>query len=273
MRYPTDDDIDRTEELEEFHPTLVPARSVAVTVPAAVAQVREGAILRDRYVLGASLAESGRSIVFAAQDLRRDAGAGESSDVAIKLLSEDQRPSTAAVARLKREFRQTQALRHPGAVRMYDLDCDRDTWFITMERLHGVSLKRRLEREPGRALNTAEAFRIAFACADVLDYAHQHGTPHGDFKPGNVFLDESGAVKVLDFGAAAEISRTTAEADPDAGAIPRSASCFAWPWASRSSPRCDGSRSPLTRATASAPHPSTPPPTGSPRGGAMPEIV
>jgi serine/threonine protein kinase len=223
MRYPTDDDIDRTEELEEFHPTLVPARSVAVTVPAAVAQVREGAILRDRYVLGASLAESGRSIVFAAQDLRRDAGAGESSDVAIKLLSEDQRPSTAAVARLKREFRQTQALRHPGAVRMYDLDCDRDTWFITMERLHGVSLKRRLEREPGRALNTAEAFRIAFACADVLDYAHQHGTPHGDFKPGNVFLDESGAVKVLDFGAAAEISRTTAEADPDAGAIPRSA--------------------------------------------------
>jgi len=223
MRYPTDDDIDCTEELDEFHPAPVRAQSGATAALAAVAQVREGAILRDRYALGRPLAESGRSIVFAAQDLRRDAGAGESSDVAIKVLSEEQRPSPAAIARLKREFRQTQALRHPGAVRMYDLDCDRDTWFITMERLEGVSLRSRLEHESGRALNTAEAIRIAFACADVLDHAHRQGTPHGDFKPGNVFLDESGVVKVLDFGAAADISPPSGPADPDAGTIPRSA--------------------------------------------------
>jgi serine/threonine protein kinase len=223
MRYPTDDDIDCTEELDEFHPAPVSVQSGAIVAPAAVAQVREGAVLRDRYVLGRPLAESGRSIVFAAQDLRRDVGAGESSDVAIKVLSEEQRHSAAAIARLRREFRQTQALRHPGAVRMYDLDCDRDTWFITMEKLEGVSLKSRLERESGRALNTAEAIRIAFGCADVLDCAHQQGTPHGDFKPGNVFLDESGAVKVLDFGAAADIPPPSGPADPDAGTIPRSA--------------------------------------------------
>jgi serine/threonine protein kinase len=214
-----DHDPDPTEELD---PQPLPA---AQTVPANVAtmpvELLQGCILRDRYVLGEPVARGGMSIVFRARDLRRDVSEADSHEIAIKVLRDDLRTSGSAIARLKREFRQTQALRHAGVVRMLDLDCDRDVWFISMELLEGSTLKARLRSAPAGPLDVAEAMRIASVCAEILAYAHQQGTPHGDFKPGNVFLENSGAIKVLDFGAAPEIRASPAEAPAESCCISR----------------------------------------------------
>lgn len=216
-----DDDQDRTEELDE---TLFPSPSDRpLQGPVSMAVVRQGVVLRDRYLLGAPIANTGQSIVFAARDMLREPGEGEAIELAVKVLSEPRRQMPYAIARLKREFRQTQSLRHPGVVRMYDLDRELDTWFITMERLEGMSLKRRLERGLERPMNTAEALKIAFACADVLEFAHGQGTPHGDFKPGNVFLEPGGGVRVLDFGTAPDVFADSSEVAADEGQIPRAA--------------------------------------------------
>ncbi|MDH5175073.1 MAG: protein kinase [Gammaproteobacteria bacterium] len=220
MQRPPHDDPDRTEELDE---TLFPSPSDRpLQGPVTLAEVRQGVVLRDRYWLGAPIANTGQSIVFAARDLLREPDHGEAVELAVKVLAESRRQMPYAIARLKREFRQTQSLRHPGVVRMYDLDRELDTWFITMERLEGVSLKRRLDGD-GTPLNTAEALRIAFACADVLEFAHNQGTPHGDFKPGNVFIENGGAVRVLDFGTAPDIFAEFSEVAADEGQIPRAA--------------------------------------------------
>jgi hypothetical protein len=40
-----------------------------------------------------------------------------------------------------------------------------------------------------------------------LEYAHERGLVHADFKPGNVFVTTSGAVKILDFGIARAITK------------------------------------------------------------------
>lgn len=220
MQQLPEDDPDRTEELDEtlfLSPSDRPLQG-----PVTLAVVREGVVLRDRYLLGAPVANTGQSIVFAARDLLRDSDHGEAVELAVKVLAESRRQMPHAIARLKREFRQTQSLRHPGVVRMYDLDREFDTWFITMERLEGVSLKRRLDGDGG-PLNTAEALRIAFACADVLEFAHSQGTPHGDFKPGNVFIEHGGAVRVLDFGTAPDIFAEFSEVAVEEGQIPRAA--------------------------------------------------
>lgn len=207
-----DDEGDATEELADADAppgsaTLVPdaVRSAAAGEDQRALELRPGLVLRDRYLLGAAVARGGQSIVFRARDLRRDAAHGDQAEVAIKVLRED-RASPAAVARLRREVRQTQALHLPGVVRMFDLDCDRGTWFIVMELLDGVSLRTRLMRGMTQPLLAAESLRIASVCAGVLSHAHRRGIVHGDFKPGNVFLEEPGdGVRVLDFGAAADI--------------------------------------------------------------------
>jgi serine/threonine protein kinase len=214
-----DDDLDATVDLEV--PTPPSAQLTRDGRPATQVELRRGSVLRDRFVLGEPVGSGGMSIVFRARDLRRDANdASDTSGIAIKVLRQEMRASGPANARLKREFRQTQALRHPGTVRMFDLDCDGDTWFITMERLVGKSLDARLKQLPAVPIDMADGMRIASACAEVLAFAHQQGVVHGDFKPGNVFLEDGGTVKVLDFGTA---PGSLQSAVSDRGLVPRAA--------------------------------------------------
>jgi hypothetical protein len=49
--------------------------------------------------------------------------------------------------------------------------------------------------------------------SNALAYAHGRGFVHCDFKPGNVFLTESGNVKVIDFGIARVFQKTEEDAD------------------------------------------------------------
>ena len=41
-----------------------------------------------------------------------------------------------------------------------------------------------------------------FAVLDTVQAAHDHGVIHRDLKPENIFIEESGAIRVFDFGVA-----------------------------------------------------------------------
>jgi hypothetical protein len=161
-----------------------------------------GTVLRERYVLEQQLGGGGTAVIFRARDLRRDQGTDDSQRVAIKLLRPQFRDRVECIARIKREFHQTQSLAHPNVLRVHDLDCDRGTWFIAMEFLAGEALDQRLRRASSRGLSAREAWSIVAACTDALAFAHEHGVTHGDVKPGNIFLTAGGELRLLDFGVA-----------------------------------------------------------------------
>ncbi len=175
-----------------------PAEVAATEVPAA------GTILRDRYVLESMIGSGGTAVVFRAADLRRDAATGGGHPVAVKLLRPELRGEQRSIARLQREFRQTQTAAHPNVVRFHDLDCDRGSWFIVMELLAGETLAARLRRAAPAGLPASEAIAIAAGVADALAHAHALGIIHGDVKPANVFLTDAGETRLLDFGVAPE---------------------------------------------------------------------
>lgn len=162
-------------------------------------------LLRGRYLLETQIGNGGTATVHRAVDLRRDAGAADDGRrVAIKLLRPELRERPQSVARLQREFRQTQAVAHPNVVRFHDLDCDGDAWFIVMELLSGETLGPHLRRVAPAGLPVTEATRIAAAVGDALAHAHARGVTHGDVKPDNVFLTDAGDVRIFDFGVAPE---------------------------------------------------------------------
>jgi hypothetical protein len=69
-------------------------------------------------------------------------------------------------------------------------------------------------RVPGFAgLPYAEVMRIVTGMGNALAYAHGRGFVHCDFKPGNVFLTDSGNVKVIDFGIARVFQKTEEDVD------------------------------------------------------------
>jgi len=174
-----------------------PADQPGAVSAALVPSSANGPILACRYVLEDIVGRGGTSIVFRARDLRRSSSTDPRADlVAVKVLRADLRPDAQAIARMRHEFRQTQRLSHPGIVRVFDIDCDGDVWFMTMELVEGQTVKSWIQTAPTQS----EALRVIGACSDALEHAHSAGVLHGDLKPTNVMIADDGAVKLIDFG-------------------------------------------------------------------------
>jgi TolB-like protein len=140
-----------------------------------------------------TLGSGGMGVVYEAQDTRLP------RSVAIKFLKPALSQSVDALKRFKREARLASSLNHPNICTILDVDEDEGQSFIVMELLQGRSLKSRLAA--GR-LTLGEMADIAGQVADALAVAHDQGIIHRDITPANVFLTDSGIVKLLDFGLA-----------------------------------------------------------------------
>lgn len=140
-----------------------------------------------------SLGGGGMGDVYEAQDTRLP------RSVAIKFLKPALSNDVDAVRRFKREARLASSLNHPNICATLDVDEGHGQSFIAMELLQGRSLKARLA---AGSLTLDEILDIATQVADALAAAHDQSILHRDITPGNIFLTESGIVKLLDFGLA-----------------------------------------------------------------------
>jgi len=151
------------------------------------------AVLGGKYRMLRPIATGGIGTVYAAEHL------GVGYQVAVKVLRGAAAVDAAEVARLRREARIQMALEHPNIIRTFDLDQLPDgTLYVVMELLRGTSLQEKL-RQKG-ALPASYLIPVLLQTCRALAAAHRQGIVHRDLKPGNVFLCESGTVKVLDFG-------------------------------------------------------------------------
>ena len=74
-----------------------------------------------------------------------------------------------------------------------------------MEYLDGQTLARYIAGR--RAVGTELVAKLGMPIAEALGAAHSKGVIHRDIKPGNIFVTQSGLVKVLDFGVAKLVAK------------------------------------------------------------------
>jgi serine/threonine protein kinase/HEAT repeat protein len=119
--------------------------------------------------------------------------------VALKILPPglDDRPGFAE--RFTREAKALAKLNHPGIVTIHDSGRVEGLYYLLMEYVDGLNLRQLLEK--GR-VSWREALTIVPMICDALQYAHDAGLVHRDIKPENILLDQTGRVKVADFGLA-----------------------------------------------------------------------
>jgi eukaryotic-like serine/threonine-protein kinase len=125
--------------------------------------------------------------------------------VAVKILQQAALDSTTggraiALERFVREARAIAALDHPNIVRVYDMERSGAVAFIVMEYVDGTNLHQIVTQT--RPLAVDRAAHYVSQAAAGLQHAHEHGLVHRDVKPGNLLLDRSGIVKLLDLGLA-----------------------------------------------------------------------
>ena len=120
--------------------------------------------------------------------------------VAVKVLPAAQAAEPTSLERFHREARAVAKLRHPNIVGGYDVDRDGKVHFLVMEYIDGSTLHRIVkERGPMDVTRAAHYVRQA---ALGLQHAYEAGLVHRDVKPGNLLLERTGTVKILDMGLA-----------------------------------------------------------------------
>jgi serine/threonine protein kinase len=111
------------------------------------------------------------------------------------------------VQRFIREAQAAAKLRHPNIVVVYDVVPHGTSPSIIVEFVDGVTLSKALpQHEP---VEPRFAIRVLRQCAAALDHAHARGIVHRDIKPSNILLDETGSVRIADFGLAKLLQSTT----------------------------------------------------------------
>jgi Tol biopolymer transport system component len=148
-----------------------------------------------RFAIGELLGRGGMGEVYSARDTELNRA------VAIKFLSPQRVGSSGTVDRLIQEARAASALNHPGIVMVFDVIRSEDSLAIVMERVDGMALRSLC----GKANAAADVARLGSQIAEALAAAHAGGVVHRDIKPENLMVRPDGYVKVLDFGAAAQI--------------------------------------------------------------------
>src|SRR6185436_7353510 len=143
--------------------------------------------------------EGGMGAVYAGHDETLD------RRVALKALRADQRLDADARQRLLREARALSKLEHPNICRIHDYLEEDGFDLLVLEYIDGRTLKEAIRD----GLSRGEKLRIAVSLANALVAAHRAGIIHRDLKPDNVMLTRSGEVKVLDFGLARLMRRTS----------------------------------------------------------------
>lgn len=89
----------------------------------------------------------------------------------------------------------------PGIVSVRDFFSANGTAYIVMEYLHGISLKKYLQRKGGK-VPCDEILAILRPVMDSLISVHKCGLVHRDISPDNIIVTKKNEVKLIDFGAA-----------------------------------------------------------------------
>jgi len=137
--------------------------------------------------------------------------------VAIKVMLEKSKTDLGLIKRFEREVKAAAKLVHANIITVFDADQADGRIFMVMEYIKGDDLEEIL-RKKGQ-LSVSEVVDYILQAAKGLKYAHDQGVIHRDIKPGNILVDSSGNVKIVDMGLAKiemkgpeeELSRLTAD--------------------------------------------------------------
>lgn len=169
--------------------------------------LQEGDTLKERFVLEARVGTGGMGTVYKALDLRKQEAEDRNPYIAVKILNEDFRAHPESLRTLQRESKKAQSLAHPSIVTVYDFDRDGTSIYMTMEYLEGKPLDKITKSSGFKGLPLDQALEIVRDVGAALAFAHKQGIVHCDFKPGNIFITDTGPAKVIDFGIARAVKR------------------------------------------------------------------
>jgi len=151
-----------------------------------------GTIIANKYQVIREIARGAMGIVYLATHTTLG------RQVAIKSLHPQYYTDPAFTKRFIREAQAMARLDHENIIRIFDILKTEEEFHIVMEYCSGLTLKDYMLKH--KDIHVGKAINIAYQVANGLAFAHSYGMVHRDIKPANIMIEESGRVKIADFG-------------------------------------------------------------------------
>ncbi len=158
-------------------------------------------MIGDRYEILEKIGTGGMSDVYKAKDHKLN------RFVAVKVLKQEFSENANFVSKFRVEAQAAAGLMHPNIVNVYDVGEEVDVYYIVMELVEGITLKKYIEKKA--RLSVKEAISIAIQVSMGIEAAHNNHIIHRDIKPQNIIISKEGKVKVTDFGIAKAATSNT----------------------------------------------------------------
>lgn len=163
--------------------------------------IKMGMLIGDRYEILEKIGTGGMSDVYKAKCHKLN------RFVAIKVLKQEFSENTNFVSKFRIEAQAAAGLMHPNIVNVYDVGEENGIYYIVMELVEGITLKKYIEKKA--RLSVKEAISIAIQVSLGIEAAHNNHIIHRDIKPQNIIISKEGKVKVTDFGIAKAATSNT----------------------------------------------------------------
>jgi TolB-like protein/Tfp pilus assembly protein PilF/predicted Ser/Thr protein kinase len=157
-------------------------------------ELTRGTVFAGRYQVIEELGKGGMGRVFRVEDTKVN------EEVALKVLKPEIASDKKTIDRFQNELKLARKVTHKYVCRMFDLNQENSTHYITMEYVPGENLKSMLKMT--KQLSIGTAVNIAKQICEGLNEAHILGVVHRDLKPSNIMIDKAGDVRIMDFGIA-----------------------------------------------------------------------
>lgn len=163
--------------------------------------IKIGMIIGERYEILEKIGTGGMSDVYKAKDHKLN------RFVAVKVLKQEFSENANFVSKFRIEAQAAAGLMHPNIVNVYDVGEEDGIYYIVMELVEGITLKKYIEKKA--RLSVKEAVSIAIQVSMGIEAAHNNHIIHRDIKPQNIMISKEGKVKVTDFGIAKAATSNT----------------------------------------------------------------
>ncbi len=163
--------------------------------------IKIGMMIGERYEILEKIGTGGMSDVYKAKDHKLN------RFVAVKVLKQEFSENANFVSKFRVEAQAAAGLMHPNIVNVYDVGEENGIYFIVMELVEGITLKKYIEKKA--RLSVKEATSIAIQVSMGIEAAHNNHIIHRDIKPQNIIISKEGKVKVTDFGIAKAATSNT----------------------------------------------------------------
>lgn len=163
--------------------------------------IKIGMMIGDRYEILEKIGTGGMSDVYKAKCHKLN------RFVAVKVLKQEFSENANFVSKFRIEAQAAAGLMHPNIVNVYDVGEENGVYYIVMELVEGITLKKYIEKKA--RLSYKEAVSIAIQVSMGIEAAHNNHIIHRDIKPQNIIISKDGKVKVTDFGIAKAATSNT----------------------------------------------------------------